>query len=199
MRNRGKFIALLGVNNIGKSTQAQMLAGRVWHEGLHAELTKYPAYDIRPSGPMLNAYLRQGNPDQLSAREFQMLQVLNRTHRESAIQVWLEGGRYVIAEDYTGTGIAWGIGTGMEKNFLLNLNSHLLKEDITILLDGEPFSQGEEAEHKHENDRDLIAHVRDIHRNLALEFGWKMVNANRPASEVHEEIWRHVLPMVESD
>src|SRR3989344_2046197 len=199
MSNRGAFAALLGVNNIGKSTQAQMLAERIKKEGGKVQLIKYPDYDLVPSGPMLNAYLREGNPDKLSAREFQMLQVLNRTHREPTIRAFLTIGDHVIAEDYTGTGIAWGIGTGVEKDFLYYLNLHLLKEDLAILLDGEPFLEGEEERYAHENNRVLIERVRNIHRGLATELGWIPVNANRPKEEIHEEIWQHVLPVIERE
>lgn len=197
--SRGTFIALLGVNNIGKSTQARILAERINKECGIVWLTKYPDYDLAPTGPMLNAYLREGNPYGLSPREFQTLQAFNRTQREPALLRQLTGHAHVVAEDYTGTGIAWGIGTGAEKDFLLNLNSHLLKEDLAILLDGDPFIEGEEEQHAHENNRGLIEHVRNIHRELASEFGWKVVNANRSREEVHEEIWRYVLPVIEKD
>ena len=197
--SRGTFITLLGVNNIGKSTQVRMLAERIEKEGGRVQSIKYPCYHCMQTGPMLDAYLRKGNPDKLSAREFQLLNVINRTYREQNILPLLAEGKHVIAEDYTGTGIAWGIGTGVEKDFLLKINHHLAVEDLAILIDGEPFFEGEEERHAHENNRKLIEHVRNIHHDLASEFGWKVVSANRPREEVHEEIWRYVLPVIERE
>lgn len=199
MRNRGTFVTLLGVNNIGKSTQVRMLAERIEKEGYKVESRKYPDYHIAPTGPILNAYLREGNPLKLSPREFQIINALNRTQGDVMLRMLISLGTSVVAEDYTGTGIAWGIGTGAEKDFLLHLNLHLLTEDVAILLDGDPFLEGEEERHAHENNRDLIEHVRNIHRDLAPELGWIPVNANRPREEVHEEIWRYVLPVIEKD
>lgn len=197
--SRGTFITLLGVNNIGKSTQVRMLAERIEKEGGKVHTLKYPDYELSPTGHMINAYLREKNPDGFTRREFQILNVLNRTHREPRLRATLASGVHVVAEDYTGTGIAWGIGTGVSAEFLVNLNSHLLKEDVAILLEGDPFSEGEEVQHKHENDRTQIEYVRNIHRTLAVGSKWKVVNANRPREEVHEEIWSHVLPILERE
>jgi len=57
---------------------------------LHAEYLKYAIYDLAPSGPLLNEYLRKGNPHDLSPREFQLLQVLNRTQYQPLLQEKLE-------------------------------------------------------------------------------------------------------------
>lgn len=34
-------------------------------EGFPAKHKKYPFYDLHPTGPMLNDYLREGNPHKL--------------------------------------------------------------------------------------------------------------------------------------
>ena len=194
VRKKGRLIALYGINNIGKSTQAGMLVDRFEKEGLLAVHKKYPFYDLHPTGPILNAYLREGNPYQLSPREFQILQAFNRTHAEPTMREFLEKGIHVIAEDYTGTGIAWGMGAGVNKNFLIHINTHLCKEDISILLDGDQFESGREAKHKHENDRMLTNEVRHYHRVLANEFRWDLVNANQGRKKVHETIWNILNP-----
>ena len=108
----GKLIVLYGINNLGKSTQAKKLVERMNAEGYRAQYLKYPIYDLTPSGTMLNAYLREGNPHQLSPREAQLIYVLNRTQTEPVIKKKLKEGIHIVAEDYIGTGLAWGIGGG---------------------------------------------------------------------------------------
>jgi hypothetical protein len=66
------------------------LIDRLKSLGLHAEYLKYAIYDLLPSGPLLNEYLRKGNPHDLSPREFQLLQVLNRTQYQPLLQEKLE-------------------------------------------------------------------------------------------------------------
>lgn len=199
----GKFIALYGVNNIGKTTQAKLLTRRIssaaWNIPTPASV-KYARYDIPPSGPLINNYLRliggKKNPYGLSPREFQILQAFNRTQCEPLLLARLYSGVSVIAEDYTGTGIAWGIGAGVSKDFLIEINSHLAKEDIAILLDGDRFFSGKEENHSHEEDDELTEQVRKIHLDLAKEFGWHIVNANQSDKKVHADIWRIVRPIL---
>lgn len=188
----GKFIVFYGINNLGKTTQVKKLVERLKDEGYPVEYLKYAIYDLEPSGPVLNGYLREGNPHNLSAREFQIFQAFNRTQYDPVLRKKIENNAIIVAEDYIGTSLAWGMGAGVDKEFLVKINSHLLKEDLVILLDGERFTSGIEKEHKHETNNALTDRVRQIHLDLGKEYGWKKVNANQGIDQVHEDIWKLV-------
>jgi thymidylate kinase len=117
---------------------------------------------------------------------------------ESQIIEALESGIHVIAEDYTGTGIAWGIGSGVDSEYLFKINSKLLAEDLTILLDGNRFMEARESNHTHESDDELTEKVRQVHLELARERGWNVVNANDSLEVVHENIWNVIRPLLSS-
>lgn len=187
---RGKFITLLGINNTGKSTQAELLKNRIWKYGDRRlpVSVKYPFYGLEPFGPMLNDYLRHGNSLNLTPREFQTLQAFHRTQIEPQILQTLEIGMHVIAEDYLGTGIAWGIGSGVDEEYLYKINSKLLIEDLTILLDGDRFLEAKESNHTHESNNVLTEEVRRIHLELAQDSDWKVIDANDSIEVVHENI-----------
>lgn len=185
----GKFIVLYGINNLGKTTQAKLLVERLLHEECQAEYVKYPQYAREPFGPLINQYLRGGNPYNFSAREFQILSVLNRTQTETELQEKLNSGIHMVAEDYVGTGIAWGMGAGVDEQFLKTINSHLFKEDLAFYFQGTRFAEGVEREHVHEQDSELTERVRVAHEKLAKEYGWIPVKANRHKEVIHEEIW----------
>ena len=189
---RGKFIVFYGVNSLGKTTQAKMLVDRIIKDGKKAEYVKYAHYELEPSGPIINSYLRQGNPYNLTPTEFQIIQVLNRTQYQTTLEENLKKGITIVAEDYIGTGIAWGIGAGARPELLTLLNSHLIKEDIAFLFTGEPFSAGKEREHLHEENETLTKRVASVHSDLARTYGWTLINANRPRPEINEEIWQKV-------
>lgn len=189
MTQSGKLIALYGINNLGKSTQAKRLVARLGSEGLPADYLKYPLYDLAPSGPMLNEYLRGGNPHNLSPREFQLLQILNRTQYDRELRSRLEGGEWVVAEDYIGTGIAWGVGAGIDKRLLIDLNSQLVPVDLALLFTGERFMTGKEIGHRHEEDNTLTRLVAKVHDLLGREQGWIRIDANRSEDEVAQTIW----------
>lgn len=186
---KGKFIVFYGINNLGKTTQAKLLIERLAKKGIIAEYVKYGVYDLKPSGEMLNEYLRKGNPYDFSPREFQMCHALNRTQYESILKQKLDEGIWIIAEDYKGTGIAWGVGAGVDMRFLLRLNSHLLEEDLAILFTGERFATGIEKDHKHEQDNELTEKVKKAHLDLAEMFKWPIVDANGSVEIVHNRIW----------
>jgi len=192
MAEQGKFIVFYGVNNLGKTTQAKKLVERMNDEGIKTGYLKYPVYDLEPTGPMINDYLRNGNPFKLSDREAQILYCLNRAQYENALKEKLSAGISIVAEDYSGTGIAWGVASGAEKKFLERMNNFLFKEDLIFLFDGERFSEAKEASHKHESDDDLWQRCRAVHLKLGAEYGWITVNANRTIEEIHEEIWNKI-------
>ena len=186
------IITIYGINNLGKSTQVKILVDKLKNHGMACSL-KYPIYDLEPSGPMIWKYLRDGNPFNLNPREAQILYTFNRLHFEARLQKeYLFKHDFVVLEDYTGTGLAWGIGAGVDKKFLLKINQELLKEDLAILLDGERFLEGKEIGHKHETDDELTEKVRQTHLELAKEFGWRSVNANQTKKQVSDQIYKIV-------
>ena len=49
-----------------------------------------------------------------------------------------------------------------------------------------------EAGHRFETDDEKTERIRLIHLDLAKEFNWSIVNANRSVEEVHDDIWEIV-------
>lgn len=186
---KGKLIIMYGINNLGKTTQAKFLVEKLKSQGHEAEYLKYPVYGLEPSGPILNAYLRLGNPLKLSPREAQIVYALNRAQYESELKAKLEKGIDIVAEDYWGTGVAWGVGAEVDREFLLKLNGKFLKEDLALLFVGKRFQSGIEGEHLYENDSELTERVEQAHNELGKEFGWKVVDAHGSIEEVSEKVW----------
>ncbi|MFA5318667.1 MAG: hypothetical protein WC323_04345 [Patescibacteria group bacterium] len=199
LKNKGKLIVIYGINNLGKSTQAKMLVEKLNKRGVKAEYLKYPIYDLAPSGPTLNNYLRGGNFFKLSPREAQTIYTLNRTQYQKELEQKLDEGINIIAEDYTGTGLAWGIGAGVDEQYLKYINKHLLNEDLVILLDGQRFTEATEKNHIHEENEELINKVRLTHLKLAEEKGWQIINANQPIEKIHNAIWKKVKKITSVD
>lgn len=173
-----------------------MLVHKLITHGVKAEYLKYPIYDLAPSGVVLNNYLRGGNFFNLTPREAQIFYTANRTQFEKELAKKLAEGINIIAEDYTGTGLAWGIGAGVNELFLKYINSHLLKENLSFLFDGERFTHATESGHKHETDDELINKARRIHLRLGQEFGWKKIKANLSVEEIHERLWNEIIKII---
>lgn len=181
--NKGKFIVIYGANNLGKSTQAELLKKELEEQGKKVKLVKYPVYDLAPTGPKINAVLREGL--KMDEKELQELYVQNRKDFEETLKSYLESGEWVIAEDYKGTGIAWGLVRGLSLEELEEMNKDLLAEDLAILLYGERFEEGIEENHINEKNEKIWQTAQGKHLFLAERYGWKKVNANHPPEEVH--------------
>ncbi len=197
MAKEGKLIVLYGINNLGKTTQAEMLVDRLKFNNYKAKYLKYPIYNLEPSGKILNSYLREGNPHNLSAREAQIIYILNRVQYQTQLLKYLNNGINIIAEDYVGTGLAWGIGSGISEKFLKNANNGLIKEDLAFLFDGERFLQSKEENHKHESNSDLTNKVRWSHLKLKEEYNWIKINANDSITSIHDKLWKKVIKIIE--
>lgn len=192
MTKRGAFIVLYGINNLGKTTQAKRLTEKLQGDGISAIQIKYPIYTLTPTGPIIYEYLRGGNPYKLSATEAQILYAMNKTHYAPTLEETLAKGITVVAEDYTGTSIAWGAGAGADPNFIETINTHLREPDIALLLDGNRFSEGKEKGHAHEENDELTKRVRAEHLSLAKKYGWSIIQANQSRDDVAKTIYTEV-------
>ena len=191
---RGMFIVLYGINNIGKTTQAHMLCERLKKEGVPVEYVKYPVYDLEPTGPRLNRILRHGEEPDIHPRDLQDIYARNRRDFEPQLRRKLREGIWVVAEDYTGTGIAWGMSNGVSLTELERINEGLLREDIAILLDGERFLKAREERHLFESRDRLAKESRRIHRQLARRYGWEIMDVRGDPAVVHAGVWGIVEP-----
>lgn len=207
-----KFIVIYGPNNIGKTTQMRLLAQRLIEQKYYIAYLKYPIYNLAPTGPMINEILRQSqlsmdfeqdkyslqiakilkkkvNPENIE-KEVQKLYVQNRKDFQDHLKGMIKAGMTVLAEDYVGTGIAWGMTRDVDLEFLENINKNLLRPDIAILLDGERFTTGKEERHRNE---DIASQMweknRKIYQMLGEKYNWITVNANGTIEEVGERIW----------
>lgn len=186
IEQKGKFIVLYGANNLGKSSQVEMLADALEDQGIQVDTIKYPIYSLQPTGAEIDAVLRQGvKKDELA---LQTLYAQNRFDYQPVLKKMLRAGKWVVAEDYCGTGLAWGMVRGVPHKDLALLNKGLIKEDLAILLHGERFTKGIEKNHRNETDDEIWDKAQLIHLCLAEKYGWKKVYATRLPENVHQDI-----------
>lgn len=186
----GKFIVIYGANNLGKSTQVEMLEKNLREKGTDVVRIKYPIYDLKPTGPLINSVIREGK--KLAEDQLQMAYVQNRLDYEPTLKKMLKKGTWVIAEDYVGTGIAWGMVRGLNLEEMEKWNAGLLPADLSFVLFGERFQNGKEVGHRNENDDVLWKTAQDMHLLLAAKYNWKKIYANQSKDAVLQEILRTI-------
>lgn len=192
MKKPGKLIVFYGINNLGKSTQARILVKNLKKQGIQAEYLKYPIYNLTPTGPFINQVLRSGKAQKISEEELQMWYTLNRFQYEPKLKEKLNKGIWIIAEDYIGTGLAWGWAKGADLKYLETMNRPLLREDLAIFFYGQRFLNGKEQVHLHESDDELMQKCQQRHALLAKKYQWKKISANAPRKIIAARIWQIV-------
>lgn len=187
----GKMITLYGINGIGKTTQAELLVKFLRAEGKRANCLKYPLYDLEPEGPFIHKYLRDANfrkKNELTTEELQQKYTDNRTRYEPELKKRLTAGEWIVAEDYTGTGIAWGLTWGADLEYLEWMNQSLYEPDLCILMHGERFQMAIETEHRNEMADERIKVCKNFHVLLGEHYGWEQVAANRSIEVISHDI-----------
>lgn len=183
---KGKFIVIYGANNLGKSTQVKLLIETLQKQGKKVATVKYPVYNLEPTGPVINEVLRKGK--KMDTFSLQKLYAQNRRDYEPTLKDILNKGTWIIAEDYVGTGIVWGIVGGVKIEDLETINAGLLKEDLCVMLDGEQFKSGREEGHINEVNMERWQKAREVHQQLAERYKWIVVNANQTVEQVQKDI-----------
>lgn len=189
------MITLYGINGIGKTTQVGLLVEFLISQGKQASRLKYPVYDLEPEGPFIYKYLRDADfrkANELSTEALQEKYADNRKRYEEELKKRLAAGEWIVAEDYTGTGIAWGLTWGADMEYLEEINRDLSQPDLSILMHGERFDTAIEAGHRNETAEERIRICKNFHLLLGERYHWKQVAANQSVEKVSEDITRIV-------
>ena len=196
---RGKMITLYGINGIGKTTQVELLVQFLKSQGKQASRLKYPVYDLEPEGPFIYQYLRDADfrsENELSTEALQQKYADNRKRYELELKRRLAQGEWIVAEDYTGTGIAWGLTWGADLEYLEAINQDLYQPDLNILMHGARFDTAIEVGHRNETAEDRIKICKNFHLLLGERYHWQQVNANQSIGQVAEDIIQIIKTMV---
>lgn len=210
-RRRGLFIALEGPEGSGKSTQAQLLADRLWNAGLDVILT------LEPGGTALGDRLRslmfrEWSLPKLEPRVQALLMLAARAqHVAERLRPQLNGRGVVVCDRFAASTLAYqGAGFGLNITELEQLNAFAtagVQPDVTVLLDldvqiglmrslGQRGSDWEKAGGMNARELDFHARVRRGYLELAEFHDWAVLDATQPPVQLSDEVWQRVEPEV---
>ena len=131
----GWLIALEGLDQSGKATQAALLRTRFEEAGRVVRPLSFPDYETT-IGHEIAAALRGDRthaPDVL-----QLLYVANRYEHRAKIEEWLRQGDIVICDRYQASSVAYGGAQGLDEAWLADIQRFLPRPHLTLLLDIDP-------------------------------------------------------------
>jgi thymidylate kinase len=186
---RGLFIVIYGPSGVGKTKQLDLLQEKLKAAGVNFRRVDYPDYKLGEAGPTLEKIL-WGRLPRVPEEEMQMLFAQNRRDFEPTLKSWLDSGVTVLAEDYKGTGMVWGLTRGVSMAKMEEINKEFLEPDVSIMIDGPRRVDLREGEgHNYNTDEDEWYRARKMYLQMADKYGWVRVGGDAPILTVADRIW----------
>lgn len=188
----GWLIALEGLDQSGKATQAALLRTRFEEAGRIVRPLSFPDYETT-IGQEIAAALRGDRmhpPDVL-----QLLYVANRYEYRAKIEGWLRQGDIVICDRYQASSVAYGGAQGLDEAWLADIQRFLPRPHLTLLLDIDPsvgVARKRENRDQYESDLELLARVRESYQRQSRHAGWVIVDGRHDQEAVSQDVARAV-------
>ena len=103
----GKFIVIDGTDGSGKTTQLQLLVGKLQAEGYDVQIADFPQYNTKSAG-MVEEYLsgKYGGADDVNPYAASILYATDRFDASFQIREWLKQGKVVVCNRYVSASFA---------------------------------------------------------------------------------------------
>lgn len=192
---RGLLIALEGLDQSGKQTQAERLRDRLTALGRSVRLISFPDYTT-PIGTEIGRALR--NEREWGADVMQLLYVANRYEWKPEIERERAAGTILVCDRYLASSIAYGEAQGLDASWLTEIQKYLPQPDRTFLLDIPPdvSARRKTADRdKYERDLALLARVRDSYIRQSAN-GWIRLDADRDREAVAADIFANISTLL---
>jgi dTMP kinase len=189
LRRHGKLIAIEGIDQAGKRTQAHLLAAQIRKRGRCASVWSFPDYGT-PIGKQLGAYLN--GKLRLDVRAVHLLYAANKWEVAGKLDHSLDQGDIVIVNRYSPSNIAYGLAHGLPGSWLRSLEAGLPKPDRVVVLDiplSVSVQRKRERRDVHEGNLPYLKRVRKEYHRLAKRYGWKIVDGTQRPRSVQKEVW----------
>jgi len=186
------LIAVEGIDQAGKGTQAKLLAATVRKRGVRVSLWAFPDYRT-PVGRLIKAYL--ADTTRLDLHSVHLLYAANKWEVAEKLRERIRRGEIVIVNRYTPSNLAYGLAHGLQERWLESLEEGLPKPDMVVVLDIPPIASlrrkriGRDI---HEADLTYLTKVRGAYKRLAKKYGWIIADGMGDPETVHRLIWAKV-------
>ena len=178
------LIALEGLDQSGKETQAQLLRDRLRAGGGKARVVSFPDYGTSIGEEIARAL--QGERD-YGPEVMQLLYVANRYEHKADFDRWQQAGITLVCDRYIASSVAYGEAQGLDPAWLAEIQKYLPQPDLTVLLDIAPetaASRKAAGRDQYEQDLALLGRVRESYLRQAEERNWLRVDGERSKDEV---------------
>ncbi|MCW3995524.1 MAG: dTMP kinase [Candidatus Bathyarchaeota archaeon] len=197
MRRKGIFIVIEGLDGSGKTTQAAILAKRLFK-------TYNPLLTAEPSRGKIGTFIRECclyEDKRLPTEAEALLFAADRIeHLQKEIKPALEAGRLVICDRYLYSSLAYQGSAGLSLDWIKVINSRALQPDFALFIDVAPEQVLERLQRKKSVMETLETQrkVREIYLRFVENGELLRVNGNNPKERVADELYAKVLELLKT-
>jgi len=187
------LIAIEGLDQSGKETQARQLRARLEQEGRKVRAISFPDYGT-PIGQELTRAL--AGEREFTADVMQLLYIANRFEYKPRLDTWLQAGDLVVCDRYRASSLAYGEALGVDIGWLAEIQRPLPAPTLTLLLDIAPETAVKRKatnRDRFERDLSLLARVRESYRRQAEARDWVLIDAEQSKDDVAAAVQAAVL------
>jgi dTMP kinase len=195
-RHWGVFVAMEGIDAVGKKTQTSVLKSWIRSKGMSARTLSFPVYETT-IGREIRKFLagRVSYPPEVRA----MLYAANRWEKRAELEETISRTDVTIVNRYSGSNFAYGVSSGLRLEWLRSLEEGLPKPDLVLVLDAPParlVPRRARGKDSYESDASLQEKARRAYLEHAKIFGWTVIDANRGIDETSREAKSAVAEVV---
>ena len=200
MGKNGLFISMEGIEGAGKSTHLPALADFLESRRLSCVATREPG-GTALGERIRNLLLSEEHAPASAQAELLLLFAARAEHVDTVIKPAIEAGSWVFTDRFLDASFAYqGAGQGMRMERVEALAQWLqpdLRPDLVIVLDIQVETALSRMHRRHrgkdryeQNDAEFFARTRQCYLDRAAREPdrYRVVNAERPINEVHEEL-----------
>ena len=195
-RGRGRLIAIEGIDQAGKRTQANLLAAKLRSMETPTSVWNFPDYRT-PLGKQLKAYLK--GSVHMDFHAIHLLYAANKWEVADKLRSKIEAGEFVVVNRYTPSNLAYGIAHNLPRKWLISLEAGLPKPDLVVVLDLSPRNsqlRKRTGRDVHESNLTYLNKVRRAYLSLAKSFGWRVVDGRGDVEKVRVLVWARVTTSI---
>lgn len=191
-QKRGRFIAIEGVDGIGKSTLARQLVDMFNEEEEEsAVLWSFPRRNSS-TGRVIDSYLK-GNLPHLDPFELHFLFVRNRAEVLPEIEVLLDAGKVIVCDRFWLSGAAYSIARDLGDFEWCIANEHEEVKripNVTVLLDG--IDVALKAKRKQKDEENEVTETEYFMKKVARIYNELFAKVKYPGKYIKIELNEHI-------
>lgn len=197
VRTSGVLIVIEGIDGAGSTTQTGLLVRWLKKRGVDSVATKEPTNGM--IGQLIRKYLN--NPLSSTLIDALLFAADRAEHVDNIIKPLLSQGKVVVSDRYVESSIAYQSSSGVDEDWLIEVNKFAPKPDLTIILDVPPdvaLKRKNLPREKFEFE-EFLGKVREKFLSRARKEGYFVVNAEPPIDEVQTEIRKMAAKLLNID